>query len=361
MALQLLLLLLCVSVDFTKSHSGGFSSTSPLAFAGGGFGSSNAKTTGRKPNKRKRAGGLPELERSPVTEKKEEEPLLDKWGFPPPTEEDLFPHMPPGTELISAPQGPTSLEEIKAALKDHMTLNLENFDSNRVEKSSIPGNAPMKLNLLHKSPPVLSIENYFTKEECEECKKVTMKDSFQVESATFSPLATSKRTSTSWFCHYAQMPTLLAKTNFRLGIPLKQMEEPQIVRYRTGEEFSWHYDEVPPTQLDNGGQRLATLLVYLNTVRRGGGTIFRDLVDAEGNPLTVKPIQGSALLFFPAFGDGQPDDRTLHKGEVAHDEKWITQMWIHERPYSPVVPPGNTHEAALSAVLQVSKKLGYQY
>jgi prolyl 4-hydroxylase len=269
--------------------------------------------------------------------------------------------MPPGTELISAPQGPTSLEEIKAALKDHITLNLESFDSNRVEKSSIPGNAPIKLNLLHKSPPVLSIENYFTKEECEECKKVTMKDAFQVESATFSPLATSKRTSTSWFCHYAQMPTLLAKTNFRLGIPLKQMEEPQIVRYRTGEEFSWHYDEVPPTQLDNGGQRLATLLVYLNTVRRGGGTIFRDLVDAEGNPLTVKPIQGSALLFFPAFGDGQPDDRTLHKGEVAHDEKWITQMWIHERPYSPVVPPGNTHEAALSAVLQVSKKLGYQY
>jgi prolyl 4-hydroxylase len=341
------------------------SNTAPLAFAGGGFGSSNAKKTRSKPNKRKRAGGLPELqERPPVTEKKEEEePLLDKWGLPPPTEEDLFPPMPPGTELISAPQqGTTSLEQINTALKDHITLNLENFDSNGVEKSPSPGNTPMKLQLLHQSPPVLSIEYYFTKEECEECKKVTMKGAFQAESALFSPLATSKRTSTSWFCHYAQMPTLLAKTNRRLGIPLKQMEEPQIVRYRTGEEFSWHYDEVPPTQLDNGGQRLATLLVYLNTVTRGGGgTIFRDLFDAKGNPLTVKPIQGSALLFFPAFGNGRPDDRTLHKGEiVAHDEKWITQMWIHERPYSPVVPPGNTHEAALSAILQVSEKLGYQ-
>jgi prolyl 4-hydroxylase len=218
----------------------------------------------------------------------------------------------------------------------------------------------MKLKLLHKSPPVLSIENFFTKEECEETKVVTMADAVQVNSATFSPLAQSKRTSTSWFCYYAQMPTLVAKAHCRLGIPVPQMEEPQIVRYRTGEEFSWHYDQVLPTQLDNGGQRLATLLVYLNMVKQGGGTIFRDLYHANGQPLTVKPVQGSALLFFPAFGDGRPDDRTLHKGVVAYDEKWITQMWIHECAYSPVIPPGNTYEAALSAIDQVSEKLGYQ-
>jgi len=156
------------------------------------------------------------------------------------------------------------------------------------------------------------------------------------------------------------MPTLLAKANGRLGIPLEQMEEPQIVRYRTGEEFSWHYDEVPAAQLDNGGQRIATLLVYLNTVQRGGGTIFRDLKDASGEPLTVKPVQGSALLFFPAFANGRPDDRTLHKGQVAEDPKWITQMWIHERAYKPVVPEGNTHEAAQDALKKVRERLGYQ-
>jgi prolyl 4-hydroxylase len=155
----------------------------------------------------------------------------------------------------------------------------------------------------------LCIENFFTEVECDETKLVTMEDAFQVTSATFSPLAQSKRTSTSWFCYYDSMPVLLAKAHGRLGIPLKQMEEPQIVRYRSGEEFSWHYDEVPPTQLNNGGQRVATLLVYLNTVKRGGGTIFRDLKNANGEPLTVKPVQGSALLFFPAFANGRPDDR----------------------------------------------------
>lgn len=205
------------------------------------------------------------------------------------------------------------------------------------------------------------IENFFTVQECEETQAVTNANAYQVSSATFSPLATSKRTSTSWFCHYKDMATLVAKAHARLGIPIQQMEEPQIVRYKTGEEFSWHEDQVPPAQLENGGQRIATLLVYLNTVQRGGGTVFKYLKDAHGEELAVKPVQGSALLFFPAFANGRPDERTLHKGQVAEDVKWITQMWIHERAYQPVVPVGNTHEAAQEALEQVNKKLGYQY
>mmetsp|Transcript_20657 Transcript_20657/g.29154 ORF Transcript_20657/g.29154 Transcript_20657/m.29154 type:complete len:140 (+) Transcript_20657:1-420(+) len=137
------------------------------------------------------------------------------------------------------------------------------------------------------------------------------------------------------------------------------MEEPQIVRYRTGEQFSWHYDEIPPPQLVNGGQRVGTLLVYLNDVENGGGTMFRDLVDSKDNQLTMKPKVGSALLFFPAFEDGRPDDRTLHKGEVAMDEKWIAQMWIHERDYNPAVPESNSHTAAEKSVEETRRTLGY--
>ena len=184
----------------------------------------------------------------------------------------------------------------------------------------------------------------------------------QVQSATFSALAQSKRTSTSWFCYYSQVPVLLAKAQKVLGIPtLEQMEEPQIVRYKTGQEFSWHYDEVPSNQLKNGGQRLATLLVYLNDVGTGGGTVFRDLCDGKtGEMLTMKPKRGSALLFFPAFKDGSPDDRTLHKGEIAGDEKWIIQMWTHERSYVAQIPEGNFQRSAKDAVDEVCKSLGYQ-
>jgi prolyl 4-hydroxylase len=347
-------------------------SLAPLAFAGG-FGGSSSTSKANKTKRSKRKGGMAKV--APAEPKqskgKQGEPQLDKWGFPPPTSDDIFPPMPPGTELIAATKENYSLQEVKDALKEHISLRLHRFDDNGVEMNVPTDRAPMKLRLIHQSPPVLAIDNYFTLEQCIDVQEVAVpppstnqqqeQEAVQVESATFSSLAQSKRTSTSWFCHYAQVPTLLAKTNHMLGIPLDLMEEPQIVRYKTGQEFSWHLDEVPTAQLANGGQRLATLLIYLNTVQEGGGTIFRDLKDRDGDPLTMRPVQGTALLFFPADANGKPDDRTLHKGEVVtlDDEKWIIQMWIHERQYRAAVPRGNSQQAALQAVNQASSDLGY--
>ena len=343
----MMLLILC-EVNGSHPHR-------QIAFSGG-FGASSKSPS--KPKRKKR--GLSEMENLSPRSSEKAETKLDKWGLPPPTEEDIFPYMHPGTELISAPSQ-TTKQAIENALRDHVPLTLDRFDDNGAEKHPSPGRKPMTIRMLHQSPPVLAIDHFFSDDECAYVQGVTQcaSDSLQVDSATFSPLAQSKRTSTSWFCFYEQMPALLAKAHKVLGIPIKQMEEPQIVRYRTGEEFSWHYDEVPPAQLKNGGQRVMTLLVYLNDVSRGGGTIFRDLKDADGQLLTMKPKKGSALLFFPAFKDGRPDDRTLHKGEVAMDEKWITQMWIHQYDYLPVVPQGNTHEAALACIAQINDELGY--
>lgn len=152
--------------------------------------------------------------------------------------------------------------------------------------------------------------------------------------------------------------------HYCLGLPLEHMEEPQLVRYQAGQEFSWHYDQVPPPQLANGGQRLATLLVYLNSLPsgKGGGTVFRDLVDRNGDgPLGMTPQQGSALLFFPADGKGNPDDRTLHKGEVVADgyEKRIVQVWTHERAMQAILPPDNRQSDALVGMEQEARRLGY--
>ena len=340
-----------------------------LALAGGFGASSSSKESTSNPKRKKTRNGLQDIDidrnvdlETTVSSFITLESKLDKWGFPPPTEEDLFPFMPLGTELIAAPLQIITRQQIKEALQHHSHLTLDRFDDNGVEIMPSPGNLPMTLRMIHQSPPVLAIDHFFSNEECQAVQHVTNMTTdnvLQVTSATFSPLAQSKRTSTSWFCNYSQMTTLLTKAHQVLGIPIQHMEEPQIVRYRTGEEFSWHYDEVPRAQLNNGGQRVMTLLVYLNNVSRGGGTIFRDLNDAHGKQLTMKPQQGSALLFFPAYKDGTPDDRTLHKGEIALEEKWITQMWIHQHPYHPVVPPGNTHDAAMDSIAQRSIQLGY--
>ena len=333
-----------------------------VAFAGGGFGASTPKK-GKTKNSKKKRRLLADV--SPPKPEKEE-PILDKWGLPPPTIEDIFPPLPEGTELITATKDEYSLSEINNLMQNHLDMQLDNFfDENGVEKSS--SEQPMKLRVLHESPPVLAIDNFFTQQQCVAVEQVAMpagsskvnpEEVVEVNSKTFS-LSTAKRTSTSWFCRYRTVPVLLSKAHHALGIPFEHMEEPQIVRYQTGQEFSWHCDEVPPPQLANGGQRLATLLVYLNTVDKGGGTIFRDLKGPDGNMLGMQPKQGSALLFFPAFRDGKTDDRTLHKGEMAANEKRIVQMWIHERDYQAAVPSGNLQEDALSAVQETSRLLGY--
>ena len=68
------------------------------------------------------------------------------------------------------------------------------------------------------------------------------------------------------------------------------------------------------------GNRLATFLVYLNDCEMGGATCFKDI------NIQVKPQKGKALLFFPCYKDGKPDDRTTHAGQVAMDTKWIAQV-----------------------------------
>jgi prolyl 4-hydroxylase len=350
------------------------------AFAAGGFGSKKSASkkkdnlASKKIGTRKKGFGMADIAKTKTTtapkisspQNMQQQPKLDKWGLPVATIDDLFPPLPSDTELI--PVDPTrefhSLPEIQECLKDHIDLNLSRFfDQNGRCVLKNEDGTYMQLRLLHKSPPVLAIENFMTEAECKEIQSATS-NAHQVNSATFQG-SLSTRTSTSWFCHYKDVPVLLAKARHLLNMPLENMEEPQIVRYERGQEFSWHYDEVPSPQLDNGGQRLATMLVYLTSVAKskGGGTTFRDLKMTAGdnpNELVMQPKRGSCLLFFPSFSDGTPDDRTLHKSHVleSDDAKWIVQMWIHQHDYSAVIPAGNSQNAARDIMDKTSKKLG---
>ena len=402
-ALSSILLLLWSAVDSScipplvtgrrSASSTGTRTGSSFAFAAGGFGASSSSKKKGKSNKRKqktKKGILADLDFKPslpppLTDssaaKDTDGPKLDRFGLPiNPTLEDLFPPLRDDVEVIPVESADyqTKLEDVRSIMKEHISLNYDIFDENGVEK--IEANEkdsgvrnPMKLRILHKSPPVFAIDNFFTEEECEEYIQLSqsgrknMKDNvsseaaLEVDSKTFA-LSTATRTSTTWFCHYKQVPTLLVKAGRLLdNLPLERMEEPQLVRYRTGEQFSYHCDEIPAPQLPNGGQRVATLLVYLKTLEedRGGATVFRDLKDATGKRLGMRPVKGSALLFFPAFANGTPDDRTLHKGEIAIDEKMIGQIWVHERLYKPAVPPGNSHEAAMEVVKAKRVELGF--
>mmetsp|Transcript_14714 Transcript_14714/g.21010 ORF Transcript_14714/g.21010 Transcript_14714/m.21010 type:complete len:458 (+) Transcript_14714:29-1402(+) len=335
---------------------------------------------GKKKGKRKRQLFTDEVFSTSETNlaKKDNGPLLDRFGLPIPTEYDLFPPMPEGTEIISATEKQHNSIVTQQELNNLLAKHAVSLDMSVLAKMPTTEQNPMKLRILHASPPVFAIDNFFTKEECQYCidlvqtSSPTMdgnpkddKDIMEVRSATFSSsylAVQSKRTSTTWYVKYRTMPTLLAKLTNLLGkISLEQCEEPQIVRYRKGEEFSWHYDEVPASQLANGGQRIATALVYLNDVHGGGETVFRDLSSTNTQQqLSMTPQQGSLLLFFPSFANGLPDKRTLHKGEKVdgNTPKMIVQMWVHQNKYIPALPKGNLHSNALEAIRVKEVELG---
>lgn len=117
-----------------------------------------------------------------------------------------------------------------------------------------------------------------------------------------------------------------------VGWPVSHGEGLQVLRYQPGAQYLPHHDYFDPAQpgatsiLARGGQRLATVVMYLNTPEAGGATTFPDV------GLEVAPIKGNAVFFsYP-----RPDaaTRTLHGGApVQAGEKWVATKWLRQREF----------------------------
>ena len=125
-----------------------------------------------------------------------------------------------------------------------------------------------------------------------------------------------------------QIQQLLANITRLLGKPAAHCEDAQCSRYNPGEFYKAHFDGPHDTEpsaqqfLACGGSRLATVLVYLNSVNRGGATHFPTL------GIEVTPQRGRALIFFPGFEDGSIDERLIHEALPAGDVKFVSQVWV---------------------------------
>lgn len=115
-----------------------------------------------------------------------------------------------------------------------------------------------------------------------------------------------------------------------LDWPLDHGEGLQVLRYGPGAEYRPHYDYFDPSQpgtagtLVRGGQRVATVVIYLNTPARGGATVFPDAGFEAG------AVRGNAVFF--SYDRPHPMTRTLHAGApVLEGEKWIATKWLRER------------------------------
>lgn len=114
--------------------------------------------------------------------------------------------------------------------------------------------------------------------------------------------------------------------------PLENGEGLQLLRYGPGAEYRPHYDYFDPARpgsavtLKRGGQRVASVVMYLNTPRRGGATTFPDA------RFEAAAVKGNAVFF--TYDRPHPMTGSLHAGApVIEGEKWIATKWLRVGRY----------------------------
>ncbi len=186
-----------------------------------------------------------------------------------------------------------------------------------------------------KHPRVVVFGNLLSDAECDALVAAAnprMKRSLTVETQTGGEEINADRTSDGMFFQREEIPvvaTLERRIAKLVNWPEDHGEGLQVLHYRPGAEYKPHYDYFDPTQpgtptiLKRGGQRVGTLVIYLNNPEAGGGTTFPDV------QLEVAPRKGNAVFFSYAAPD--PSTKTLHGGApVVRGEKWIATKWLRE-------------------------------
>jgi hypothetical protein len=120
------------------------------------------------------------------------------------------------------------------------------------------------------------------------------------------------------------------------GIDSRHFEVAKLLHYEPGQQFEAHCDFQEPAtpalrqEIERYGQRVATLLVYLNDDYAGGETDFPRI------GLRYKGSRGDALLFANVQSSGALDYDTLHAGlPPTSGVKWVLSQWVRDKPISP--------------------------
>ena len=201
------------------------------------------------------------------------------------------------------------------------------------------GDRQVAISTVMRTPDVLVLDDLLNDDECLAliaAAKPRLQRSLTVALETGGEEVHSDRTSDGMFFtrgENAVVAVIEARIAKLLGWPVENGEGLQVLRYGPGTEYKPHYDYFDPAEpgtaaiLARGGQRVATLIMYLQEPDQGGATEFPDL------RLQVVPRRGSAVFF--SYSQAHPCSQTLHGGmPVLAGEKWIATKWLREREFS---------------------------
>ena len=200
------------------------------------------------------------------------------------------------------------------------------------------GDRTVNVLLAMAQPRIVVFGNLLSPEECDALiadAQPRLARSLTVATKTGGEEINADRTSDGMFFQRGQSP-LIQRIEERIARllqwPIENGEGLQVLHYRPGAEYKPHYDYFDPAEpgtpsiIQRGGQRVGTLVMYLNTPEKGGGTTFPDV------HLEVAPQRGNAVFF--SYERPHPSTRTLHGGApVIAGEKWIATKWLREREF----------------------------
>ncbi|KAG8660049.1 hypothetical protein MANES_02G110601v8 [Manihot esculenta] len=196
--------------------------------------------------------------------------------------------------------------------------------------------------------------NFLSKEECDyliNLAKPHMQKSVVVDSKTGKSKDSKVRTSSGTFLPRGR-DEKIREIEKRISdftfIPVEHGEGLQVLHYEVGQKYEPHFDYFKDEfNTMNGGQRIATLLMYLSDVEEGGETVFpsakgnysavpwwNELSECGKGGLSVKPKMGDALLFWSMNPDASLDPSSLHGGcPVIKGNKWSATKWMRVNEY----------------------------
>ncbi|MCO5559317.1 hypothetical protein L7F22_012914 [Adiantum nelumboides] len=206
---------------------------------------------------------------------------------------------------------------------------------------------PTRIIQLAWKPRAFLYKGFLSDKECEHLKKLArdkLEKSLVADNESGKGVVSDIRTSSGMFIDKGH-DDVVKRIENRLAmwtfLPEENGEALQVLKYEHGEKYEPHYDFFQDKyNIQQGGHRVATVLMYLSNVTKGGETIFPNAPDhrvkddtwsdCARQGLSVKPTQGDALLFFSLTTEGKTDTTSLHGScPVVEGEKWSATKWIH--------------------------------
>jgi len=192
---------------------------------------------------------------------------------------------------------------------------------------------------VNEAPRIWTVPGFATPEICRwligRCQgRLRQAQMFDGQRSRFLATRTCRDFSFTIFDGGVLLVLLRIRMSLAVSLPVPHMEPPQIFHYAVGQEIKAHYDSIYDGEHGYGqagsyrGDRLATLLLYLNDAYEGGDLEF---------PHTGFRHRGRTgdAVFFASLRDGKRDRLSLHAARpVTAGEKYILSQWIHDRPFA---------------------------